>query len=301
MATVAGAADWRVTQMSGQVYVQQGPVRLASLSAGLVLKNGAVVVTRKNGRVLLVRGEQTMIVSPNSTVALPAESGRFTRILERSGQVEYDVDRREAPHFTVETPYLAAVVKGTRFKVSVYNGGASVRVLRGRVEVTDLKTGQRADVLPGQKAVVSSRGGLAIEGTGKIQPIRQGQPVDRSQAGKQGETREADARPSPSQRADNGSVSSSIGRDRSAAAGGKSVSVGGRSVGAGGVDATVSAGAGNGNGVSVSVGAGKGTVSAQAGGDGVGIGVGIGHANVSARAGGNGFSASVGGLSVGIR
>ena len=63
--------------MSGQVYVQQGPVRLASLSAGLVLKDEAIIVTKKNGRALLVRGEQTMIVAPNScnrpaTVDFPA-------------------------------------------------------------------------------------------------------------------------------------------------------------------------------------------------------------------------------------
>ena len=190
MVTIADAADWRVVQMSGKVHVQQGPVRLASLSAGLVLKNGAVVVTEKNGRALLVRGEQTMIVAPNSMVTLPADSGRFTKIPRQIGQVEYNVDHRQTRHFSVETPYLAAVVKGTRFKVRVYKGGASVSVLRGRVEVTSLKTGEKVDVLAGQKAVVSKAAGLTVDGTGNM-PAHQAGSVDQAgqvaQAGQVGQ------------------------------------------------------------------------------------------------------------------
>ena len=299
MVTVAGAADWQVAKMSGQVYVQQGPVQLASLSAGLTLDNGAVVVTKKNGRALLVRGQQTMIVSPNSMVTLPADSGRFTRILERIGQVEYNVDHQQRPHFTVETPYLAAVVKGTRFQVRVFKDGASVRVLRGRVEVTDLKSGQKVDVLAGQKAVVSKVGGLAIAGTGMIQPIKQGKPV------KQGLTRQASAKPSSSSlAADNGNVSVGSGSTASvsADADGASVSVGGSSVasaGSGGVsvgnDSTASVSA-DADGASVSVG---GSSVASAGSGGVSVNVGGGM--VSAKANNGGVSVSVGGLSVGLR
>ena len=272
MVTVADAADWRVARMSGQVYLKQGPVRLASLSTGLVLENGAVVVTQKNGRALLVRGEQTMIVAPNSIVTLPADSDRFTRILERIGEVEYNVDHRQVRHFEVETPYLAAVVKGTRFKVRVYDRGASVSVLRGRVEVTSLKTGEKVDVMAGQRAVVSSAGGLAIDGAGKIQPIKQGQPIRQGQPVK-GQVREAGIKPSSSSlRADNGY-------------GGVSASVDGGST------ASVNAHAG---GVSASVG-----VSAQA--DGGSVSADVGGGAVTARADSGGVSVSVGGLSVGTR
>jgi hypothetical protein len=263
LATFASAADWRVAQKSGRVYVQQGPVQLASLSEDAVLKNGAVVVTEKNGRALLVRGKQTMVVAPNSVVTLPAEGGTLTRILEHFGQVEYNVDHRQVRHFVVETPYLAAVVKGTRFQVRVYKGGASVSVLRGRVEVTNLKTGEMADVLAGQRAVVKAGEGLAINGIGTIQPITKGL------------ARDAIVEPAPGLRADIGSggVTASVSGGVSTGVGGISTGVGGVSAGVGDVSAgvgDVSAGVG---GVSAGVRAGVGGVSANVGG-GVSAGVG---------------------------
>lgn len=243
----AGAADWKVAQMSGQVFVQQGPLQRISLSAGRVLKSGAVVVTSKNGRALLVRGEQTMIVAPNSIVALPRDGGKFTRLFEQLGQVEYNVDHQKVQHFAVETPYLAAIVKGTRFKVRVFKGGASVSVIRGRVEVTNLKTGQKVDVLTGQKAVVGGRS-LAVTGGGIIQPIKQGQA--------RGALKPFSASPPGLIHANNGG------------AGGKGLSAG---IGNGGSIAHVAAGGGSG--VSASVGGG-GVASASVGGGGVSVGVG---------------------------
>ncbi len=78
----------------------------------------------------------------------------------------------------METPYLAAVVKGTRFNVSVNGRGANVNVMQGRVEVSDFKTGQIALVLPGQTANVLSTGasGLKLSGSGTFNPIAQGTP-----------------------------------------------------------------------------------------------------------------------------
>ena len=176
--TVAAAADWKVAQTSGKVFIQQKGVQLVSLSKGGSLKAGSVVVTESNGRVKLVRGDQTMIVSPRSMVTLPAERGGKTRILEGVGLVEYEVDHRQVRHFSVETPYLAAVVKGTKFRVKVYKGGASVAVLRGLVEVTNLQSGERINVLAGQMAFVDSPKGVTITGKGAVQPIKVG-PVRR--------------------------------------------------------------------------------------------------------------------------
>lgn len=253
LAGAAFAADWRVAQMSGEVSVRTGPVKLASLSPGGTLKGGAVVVTGRNGRALLVRGKQTMIVSPASAVTLPADAGGYTRILEGAGLVEYDVDHRDVQHFAVQTPYLAAVVKGTRFRVKAQKGGGSVTVIRGRVEVTDLKTGQRVDVLAGQRAVVVLGQGLSIYGAGKIQPIRQ---VN---------LRNLLNPASGLIRADAGGVNAQVGGLASASlgAGGVAASLGGGSI------ASVSAGGGN---IGASVGG--GAVSAGVGGGGVSVSVG---------------------------
>ena len=248
--SAAQAADWRVAQMSGNVFLQHRGVQLASLARGGLLKGGSVVVTDRNGRAKLVRGDQTMIVSPNSMVTLPGSRGGSTKIIEGVGLVEYDVDHRKVRHFSVETPFLAAVVKGTRFKVKVSRSGASVAVLRGMVEVTNLRSGERANILAGQMAFVNSSKGITIRGKGTIQKIIPG-PV-----------REALVAPPTGSSIDAalGGISASVGK------GGVSASVGASGVSAG-VGSGVSAGVGSG-GVSVGVGG----VSVGVGGGGVSVG-----------------------------
>ena len=90
-------------------------------------------------------------------------------------EVTFDVDRQNVRHFAVETPYLAAVVKGTHFTVRVGGKGAAVMVARGLVGVTDLATGESADVPPGQSAAVgASYSHLTISGFGKLAAITKG-------------------------------------------------------------------------------------------------------------------------------
>jgi len=155
-------------------------VQLVSLTEEAVLKPGDNIRTGRTGRVLLMRGEETMLISPNSDISLPTEQkdGLETTILQQAGSVLIEAQKREAPHFQVQTPYLAAVVKGTQFRVTVQPHGASVDVTRGQVEVTDFKSGQHALVLPGQAAKVSMLGptGLSLSGSGSLNPIEQGAP-----------------------------------------------------------------------------------------------------------------------------
>src|SRR5690606_9806762 len=66
-----------------------------------------------------------------------------------------DVERRNVQHFSVQTPYLAAVVKGTRFTVVVDGRSARVNVERGVVQVQDTGNDLVTDIRPGQQAVVS--------------------------------------------------------------------------------------------------------------------------------------------------
>ena len=54
-----------------------GDVQQASLKTDDVLKPGDTIRTGRNGRVLLVRGEESILIAPNSVVGLPArEEGR---------------------------------------------------------------------------------------------------------------------------------------------------------------------------------------------------------------------------------
>ena len=144
------------------------------------MKPGDTIRTGRNGRVLLVRGEETMLVSPNSVIGLPTEKkdGLSTTIVQQAGSILLEVEKRNVKHFEVETPYLAAVVKGTQFSVSVNTGSTRVDVIRGQVEVADFRSGQIALVLPGQAASAFAHGkpGLSLSGSGAFSPIEQGRP-----------------------------------------------------------------------------------------------------------------------------
>lgn len=169
---------WRIGKSSGEVSVTASGAQPASLTSSTVLQAGDNIRTGQNGRVLLVRGDETILISANSTVSIPEDKkeGLSTTILHRAGTIMLEVEKRGANHFEVETPHLSAVVKGTRFQVTV-NESTRVSVFKGQVEVTDLKSGQTALVHPGQTARASERGaGLSVNGSGLLSPIQQGTP-----------------------------------------------------------------------------------------------------------------------------
>jgi FecR-like protein len=185
LATASGAFaadgdDWTVSKSSGEVWLTGSGVQQASLNQEDVLKPGDTVRTGRTGRVLLKRGDEMILVSPNSVVGLPAQKkeGLSTTIKQQAGSILLDVEKRNVKHFEVETPYLAAVVKGTQFRVTVNAGKTTVDVVRGQVEVADFKSGQIAQVMAGQHATAFANGkaGLSLGGTGALAPIEQGKP-----------------------------------------------------------------------------------------------------------------------------
>jgi hypothetical protein len=181
--SIAFAADgdtWTVSRFSGEVWLAGSGVQQASLKQEDVLKPGDTVRTGRNGRVLLKRGEEVIMLAPNSVVGIPAEKkeGLSTTIVQQAGSILLDVEKRNVKHFEVETPYLAAVVKGTQFRVTVNAGKTTVDVIRGQVQVADFKSGQIAQVMAGQHATAFANGkaGLSLGGTGTFAPIEQGKP-----------------------------------------------------------------------------------------------------------------------------
>jgi hypothetical protein len=176
----AATAVWQVNKSSGEVWVTAAGVAPASLTDQASVKPGDSIRTGRNGRVLLVRGQETILVAPNTAITIPAiqKDAGSTTIVQQSGSILLEVDKRNVRNFEVETPYLVAAVKGTQFKVSVSQGNASVDVLKGSVQVADFKSGQYALVLPGQSAKVSTQGqgGLSLNGPGVLNPILKGEP-----------------------------------------------------------------------------------------------------------------------------
>ena len=170
---------WQVSKSSGQVWLTSSGVQPASLSEQETLKPGDSIRTGRNGRVLLVRGQETILIAPNSEITLPAApkdaqaDGQWTRIIERAGSILLEVDKRKVRNFEVETPYLVAAVKGTQFRVTLDR----VDVLQGSVQVADAQSGQYALVMPGQSAKAGGQsGGLSLSGAGPLGPIQKGEP-----------------------------------------------------------------------------------------------------------------------------
>src|SRR5829696_9074952 len=196
VAFAADGGDWTVHRSSGEVSLTGSDVQQASLKQEDVLKPGDTIRTGRTGRVLLKRGDEMILVSPNSVVGVPAQKkeGLSTTILQQAGSILLDVEKRNVKHFEVETPYLAAVVKGTQFSVTVNAGSTKVDVIRGQVQVADFKTGQIAQVMPGQHATAFAQGssGLSLGGSGTLAPIEHGQPrapsIDRVPVPKSGLT-----------------------------------------------------------------------------------------------------------------
>jgi FecR-like protein len=183
MSSAALAADddpWSISKSSGDVWVASAGADQVALSQEVSLKPGDTIRTGQNGRVLLTRGEETMLISPNSVVGLPTDKrdGMSTTILQQAGSILLEVEKRNVKHFEVETPYLAAVVKGTQFRVTVNSTDTKVEVSRGQVEVSAFKSGQVAQILPGQTATAFAHGftGLKLSGPGNFAPIEQGRP-----------------------------------------------------------------------------------------------------------------------------
>ena len=179
-AGAAHAADWTVARSSGEVTVIQEGARPVALDSEGTIRAGDRIVTGPNGRVMLVRGQESIIVSPETELIIPSLSGNNgrTTLLESRGEAAFEVEKRNVQHFEVETPFLAAVVKGTKFVVKVDSAGARVNVERGVVEVFDFDTGQVGLVKAGQFATTSNASGAGLElgGSGELSNLEQRTP-----------------------------------------------------------------------------------------------------------------------------
>jgi FecR protein len=148
---------WQISESTGQVTINSAGASRPG-TRGVLLKQGDAVATGPNSRAVLVRGSEFVMLSPNSQVRIskPKESGAITQIYQYLGSALFKIEKKETPHFGVKTPYLAAVVKGTTFNVTVTESGATVQVTEGRVEVSTLDGGAADLIVPGRIARVDA-------------------------------------------------------------------------------------------------------------------------------------------------
>lgn len=149
---------WTVTQKTGDVRVHKAGKQPASVQMRTTLSPGDIVSTGPNGRAMLTNGNNYVVVAPSSQLMLPSDDQRsnFTRLIQQVGTMLYKVQRRGSQHFSVDTPMLAAVVKGTTFTIVVDERRTAVQVTEGTVEVNSL-TGSARNLVQGGKMVYVDR------------------------------------------------------------------------------------------------------------------------------------------------
>jgi len=157
LATPGPQSNWVVTQLTGDARVVHPGAQPASLKVNNQLAPGDTLMTGPTGRATLVRGGDYIIVAPRSELRLPStpQPSGFTRVIQNLGTLLFKVQHTGVPHFAVDTPMLAAVVKGTTFTVVVDAHRSAVQVLQGVVQVSAMDGGMSRMVEGGRTVFVN--------------------------------------------------------------------------------------------------------------------------------------------------
>lgn len=155
-AAFAQQAPWRITSREGVVRVRTD-ASAHDASVNEIIPVGAAITTGANSSAGLSNGLQRVTMAANSRMTISAnEASGVTRIIQSLGSLLFQVDHREAPHFFVDTPRLAAIVKGTTFSVAVYPRWDIVAVSNGLVEVRSRRGNSSVEVATGHAARVDA-------------------------------------------------------------------------------------------------------------------------------------------------
>ena len=165
--TSALAEEWLVEKANQQVQYTTDKQTWQPVKAGMNIPNKAWISTGPRGRAVLTRGVETIAVQPQTLAAIITTESLFSRkteVVQQHGKLALDIEKRSSPHTYVHTPFLAAVVKGTSFDVTVTEKDASVSVERGLVQVSSFTGGQTTALGPGQSARVDQSQSMSVAG-----------------------------------------------------------------------------------------------------------------------------------------
>jgi hypothetical protein len=157
----AAAGAWFVADLQGSAFTRPGDapaVQWRPLRKGMPIAAGSVLRTGADGRLVVANRRDRIRLAPNSELELPGEieGDPVTRVIHWIGTVVFDIGKRPAPQFEVNTPYLVAIVKGTQFTTTVSDAGATIKVTEGLVGVSSARGGASVDLGAGQAANVSA-------------------------------------------------------------------------------------------------------------------------------------------------
>ncbi|MBW4709718.1 FecR domain-containing protein [Roseobacter sp. YSTF-M11] len=256
---VHASSGWTVDRLGGKVTFAPDGKTWAPIELGQEVPNASWIHTGRDGRVVLRRNSERILIRPGSLAAIATwrQNGLNTKVVQHKGSVLLDLETRNRRHAKVNTPHLAAVVKGTVFEVTVNRRASSVRVDRGQVNVQREGSSQETSVTSGQKATVAPSVNTSVR-------VRAARPTKK--------TIDAVSKNLPA------AASSSVSNrsQRSAAAGNNGIGNGN------------SGGNGNGNSGGDGNGNGGGNGNGNGGGNGNGNSGGYGNGNSGGNSGGNG-------------
>jgi hypothetical protein len=165
---------WAVTEASGETARQTVAAQWATLKPGDIVAEGTLVRTGADGRLVLTRGnrQDTITAAPGSQFTVPSGVVEATdpSILQTLGTLLFKVEHTPGRRFEVKGPYLAVVVKGTVFAVTIGADENVVSLASGSVEVTDSNTKEVALLRPGQTARVPVAPGQPMRVIGALAP-----------------------------------------------------------------------------------------------------------------------------------
>ena len=165
----AANGDWSVVALKEPVKVSSNG-NWRQLRPGESVRHGAWVKTGSRGSVTLERDGVSVTVNSGTIIAVAGLKGQpdMTALVQRWGSTSLDVETRSKPRVKVHTPFMAAVVKGTRLDVNVSRTRTDIGVREGLVSVEDSVRGRATEVSTGQSAGagMGSRGEMRVRGRG---------------------------------------------------------------------------------------------------------------------------------------
>jgi hypothetical protein len=163
------AAHWEVVAATNATMTHGKSLTARIVTVGAVVDKGDRLTTGADGTLVLSRGEDLITMAEKTQIVIvdpqPAEK---TLIQEPYGMAQYHVTKGPVPHFEVDTPLLATVVKGTTFSVAANPSEGAVAVSEGRVVARRMSNGAFASVSAGQVGRVAEGASGVKVGAGKL-------------------------------------------------------------------------------------------------------------------------------------
>lgn len=154
-------AEWTVAKLTSTAHFTVDGKNWQAVRKGMLLQDRSWVATSKRGRVLLVNGIDSILVQPDTIVAISNVNRKKHeyRVYQNKGDIDLAIKKGLSDRVQVNTPHVIAIVKGTKFSVSTDQTESTVSVTSGRVAVSTPSGVGLGTVGPGSS--FSSATGLA--------------------------------------------------------------------------------------------------------------------------------------------